>query len=58
MQVNDLSSDVQISWCHEGDIEWVNKEYKKIEFKLSNLKVDQIAIATYKGNYAGLGRLC
>ena len=58
MQVNDSSSNIQISWCGEDEIEWVNEEYKKINFKISNLETDQIAIATYKGEYAGIGRLC
>jgi N-acetylglutamate synthase-like GNAT family acetyltransferase len=58
VQVNDLSSDIQISWYGENEIEWVNEEYKKIDFKFSNLKTDQIAIATKKGKYAGLGRMC
>ncbi len=58
MQVNDLSSDIQLSWCGDDEIEWVNEEYKKIDFKLSSLKTDRIALASYKGVYAGLGRLC
>ncbi len=41
--MNDLSSDIQISWCGEDDIEWVNEEYKKIEFKLSDLKTDRFS---------------
>ena len=58
MQASDISSNIQIIWCGEADIKWLNEEYEKINFQLSNLKTDRIAIATYNGEYVGFGRLC
>ncbi|KAB2441137.1 GNAT family N-acetyltransferase [Bacillus luti] len=39
------------------DLEWINKQYKSIGFVPSDLNRDKVAIITYKGEYAGVGRL-
>ncbi|CAM3973766.1 acetyltransferase [Bacillus luti] len=39
------------------DLEWINKQYESIGFVPSDLNRDKVAIITYKGEYAGVGRL-
>ncbi|MBE7103798.1 GNAT family N-acetyltransferase [Bacillus cereus] len=40
-----------------NDIEWINNHYESIGFVPSDLKRDKVAIITYNGEYAGVGRL-
>ncbi|PEB51391.1 GNAT family N-acetyltransferase [Bacillus pseudomycoides] len=39
------------------DLDWINTQYQSVGFVPSNLKQDKVAIITYNGEQAGLGRL-
>lgn len=39
------------------DLEWINDQYTSVGFVPSDLKQDKVAIITYNGEQAGLGRL-
>ncbi|MEH7460432.1 GNAT family N-acetyltransferase, partial [Bacillus sp. JJ1127] len=39
------------------DLEWINDQYTSVGFVPSDLKQDNVAIITYNGEQAGLGRL-
>ncbi|GGE60982.1 GNAT family N-acetyltransferase [Priestia taiwanensis] len=46
-----------IVWATNNDLEWINEQYKKVDFMPSYLENERIAIVTYKEEYAGLGRI-
>ncbi len=46
-----------IKFASLEDLEWINHQYKNVGFVPSDLKKDKVAIITYNGEYAGLGRL-
>ncbi|HDX9628524.1 TPA: GNAT family N-acetyltransferase [Bacillus cereus] len=48
---------MSIRLATSNDLEWVNNQYKSIEFVPSDLKRDKVAIITYDNEYAGVGRL-
>lgn len=58
MKHKDGDSAFEIRWCTESEIEWVNEQYRKVDFMPSNLNRDRIAIAVYGHERVGLGRLC
>jgi N-acetylglutamate synthase-like GNAT family acetyltransferase len=41
----------------QDELTWINEQYKKIGFVPSNIENETIAIISYKGQYAGVGRL-
>ncbi|WP_257348539.1 GNAT family N-acetyltransferase [Pseudalkalibacillus decolorationis] len=41
----------------KNELKWVNEQYATIGFVLSNLERDKVAIVTYEGEYAGVGRI-
>lgn len=53
-----MNDNFEIRWCREGEINWVNDQYEKIDFKPSRLDTDRIAIAFSNKEAVGLGRLC
>ncbi|MGN7233316.1 GNAT family N-acetyltransferase [Priestia megaterium] len=46
-----------IKLASKNDLQWVNEQYSTIGFVPSNLERDKVAIVTYKGEYAGVGRI-
>ncbi|KEK21665.1 GNAT family N-acetyltransferase [Bacillus gaemokensis] len=46
-----------IKFASSEDLEWINNQYRVIGFVPSDLQKDKVAIVTYNGEYAGLGRL-
>ncbi|MBY0597642.1 GNAT family N-acetyltransferase [Bacillus bingmayongensis] len=48
---------MKIKFASLEDLEWINSQYKTVGFVPSDLKKDKVAIVTYNGEYAGLGRL-
>ncbi|WP_433772357.1 GNAT family N-acetyltransferase [Bacillus wiedmannii] len=48
---------MSIQLATSKDLDWINKQYESIGFVPSDLKRDKVAIITYKGEYAGVGRL-
>ncbi|MBC6973076.1 GNAT family N-acetyltransferase [Bacillus sp. Xin] len=46
-----------IKFASLEDLEWINCQYEDAGFVPSDLKKDKVAIITYNGEYAGLGRL-
>ncbi|MBJ8005291.1 MULTISPECIES: GNAT family N-acetyltransferase [Bacillus cereus group] len=48
---------MSIQLATSKDLEWINNQYKSIGFVPSDLKRDKVAIITYNGEYAGVGRL-
>lgn len=58
MQASTQSSNPHIRWCSEEEIDWVNEQYEKLDFKPSSLVTDRIAVAIFGGERVGLGRLC
>ncbi len=49
---------IQIYWCGPEELDWVNGQYGRLDFKLSSLDTDRIAIASIQGKRVGIGRLC
>lgn len=41
----------------KNEIQWVNEQYKKVDFVPSNLENETVAIVTYKDEFAGVGRI-
>jgi len=50
--------DISIDLCDEKEIDWVNQQYQKLNFKPSELQRDHVAIAKYHTKPVALGRLC
>ncbi|EJQ95062.1 GNAT family N-acetyltransferase [Bacillus cereus] len=48
---------MSIQLATSKDLEWINNRYESIGFVPSDLKRDKVAIITYNGEYAGVGRL-
>ncbi len=48
---------MEIRLAQKEDLDWVNHQYRSVEFVPSNLIQDRVAIITYNGKQAGLGRL-
>ncbi|WP_374192043.1 GNAT family N-acetyltransferase [Bacillus sp. XF8] len=48
---------MKIKFASLEDLEWINSQYKSVGFVPSDLKKDKVAIVTYNGENAGLGRL-
>ncbi len=53
-----MNSCIEIRWCKEEEINWINEWYAQIDFKSSSFDTDRVAIARCDGKSAGLGRLC
>lgn len=58
MQDNHNDTDFLIRWCSQEEIDWVNEQYRKVDFKPSQLDTDRVATAVCSGERIGLGRLC
>jgi len=58
MQDSSDNTDFLIRWCGEAEIDWVNEQYQKVDFKLSRFNTDRIAITICNGERVGLARLC
>ncbi|EOV9529168.1 GNAT family N-acetyltransferase [Bacillus cytotoxicus] len=48
---------MEIRLAQKEDLDWVNHQYRSVGFVPSNLIQDRVAIITYNGKQAGLGRL-
>ncbi|MGG0722398.1 GNAT family N-acetyltransferase [Bacillus mycoides] len=48
---------MSIQLAASKDLEWINNQYESIGFVPSDLKRDKVAIITYNGEFAGVGRL-
>jgi hypothetical protein len=48
---------IQIRAASKTDIEWINHRYKEVDFVPSIFEKEVIAVAEFKGERAGLGRL-
>ncbi|MBQ4810136.1 GNAT family N-acetyltransferase [Pseudoalteromonas luteoviolacea] len=52
-----MNGEVKIRIAKEEEIHWVNEQYQRIGFKLSNFEHDLIAIALIDGQKVGVGRV-
>ncbi|KZN47758.1 GNAT family N-acetyltransferase [Pseudoalteromonas luteoviolacea] len=52
-----MSHEVTIRIAKQEEIHWVNEQYQRISFKLSNPEHDLIAIAVIDGQKVGVGRV-
>jgi len=52
-----VQSELAIRKAREEEIHWVNEQYQRIGFKLSDIAQDLIAIALIDGQKAGVGRV-
>lgn len=52
-----MATKINIRKAYANELEWINTQYDRVEFKHSHLDNDLIAIAEFNGQKAGLGRL-